>query len=150
MADHAGADRFRQDQGVAGPRLCIIEYPVGMNIAQNSIAELRFLVLDRMAADDGYAGLGHLVDAALHDPFVDLVKIRACRKRRDVQGDQRLAAHGVDVGQRVGRRDRTEPVAIVHDRREEIRGQDHGNIVRDAVHARIVGVRSAHEHVRVG
>jgi len=82
--------------------------------------------------------LGHLVDAPLHDLPVDLAEVRSARERRDVQRDHGASAHGVYIGKRVCCGDRTEPVGIVHDRREEVDGLHQRRPCIPPVHTPIV------------
>ena len=61
----------------------------------------------------------------------------------------RLGAHGVDVAQRVGRRDLAEHVRVVDDRREEIDRVDDRQVAPQAEHSRIVGRFRADNHIGV-
>ena len=55
------------------------------------------------------------------------------------QREERRAAHRVDVGDRVGRRDHPEVVRIVDDRHEEIRRRDDGLPLVELVNGGVVG-----------
>ena len=65
----------------------------------------------------------------------------------DGQCHQWLAAHGIDIGERVGGGDAAEVVGIIDDRHEEIGGGDDGLFVVDAVDGGIVGRFGAHQQV---
>ena len=65
------------------------------------------------------------------------------READDVHGSPRFAAHGVDVGQGVGRRDAAEAVGIVDHRGEEIHGLDQGLAGRKRQNCRVLVVAGA-------
>ena len=67
--------------------------------------------------------------AAGQDRRQDLGAERLDREGGDVERGQRRAAHRVDVADRVGRGDATEVVRVVDDRREEVDGLHHRQIV---------------------
>ena len=79
----------------------------------------------------------------------DLQIERVDRKRGDVQRTDRLAAHRVNVRQRVRGGDASEIVRIVDDGREEVDGLHDGQIVAQPKHARVVGGAETHEHALV-
>ena len=58
--------------------------------------------------------------------------------------------HGVDVAQRVGRGDLTEPVRIVYDRREKIDGLDQCEVLGNLIDPGIVRPLQSDNHVGVG
>ena len=68
----------------------------------------------------------------------------------EIKGRQRLAAHGVNVAERVGRGDRAKIVRPVDDGGEKIGREDQGQLVVDFVDGRIVGRGTAHQHVGIG
>jgi hypothetical protein len=61
------------------------------------------------------------------------------REARDIEGRQRLAAHGINVGEGIGRGNGAEKVRIVHNRGEKVHGQDQGGPVVEAKDSRVVG-----------
>ena len=69
------------------------------------------------------------------------------RPHQEVHGHERVAAHGVDVGQGVGRGDPAPVVGVVHDRREEVGGHHHRPMAVDAHHRRVVTVLQADDQV---
>ena len=69
------------------------------------------------------------------------------RPGHDVERGQGPPAHGVDVGQRVGRGDAAEVVGVVDDRREEVDGLHERELVGDPPHRRVVAGRRAHEQL---
>ena len=60
------------------------------------------------------------------------------RHADDRQRQDRRAAHGVDIRERVGRGDAAELERVVDDRHEEIGGRDHGLTVVEAVDGGVV------------
>ena len=63
------------------------------------------------------------------------------------QREDRPAAHGIDVGNRVGRGDAAEIERIVDDGREEIGGGDDGLLVVELVHRRVVAGFDADQQI---
>ena len=68
----------------------------------------------------------------------------------EVHRDDRGAAHGVDVGQRVGRGDPAERVRVVHDGGEEVRRQDQALAPGEADHGGVVAVVQTDHEFGVG
>src|SRR4029079_18593243 len=68
---------------------------------------------------------------------------------RQVQGRERLAAHGVEGGNRIGGGDLPGEVGIVDDGREEIARLNECNLVRETVDPRVVGCLRSDEEIRV-
>jgi hypothetical protein len=66
------------------------------------------------------------------------------------QRENRLAAHCIDVGQRIGRGNAAEVVRIVDDRHEKVGGGDNGLLVVQAVDGCIVGGFRADQQVGKG
>ena len=57
----------------------------------------------------------------------------------DVEGDQGLAPHGIDVGEGIGRRNLAKPEGIIHHRGEIVHGLHQGLSVIDPVGRAVVG-----------
>jgi hypothetical protein len=66
------------------------------------------------------------------------VRIQRLREGGDVEREQHLAAHRVDVAQGVGGGDGAEGVRIVDDRRKEIQRLDDRDVVREAIDSSVV------------
>ncbi len=66
---------------------------------------------------------------------------------RILRREERLPAHGVHVGDGVGRCDGAEVERIVHDRHEEVGGRDDRLAIVDAVDGRVVAGFDAHQQV---
>src|SRR5579875_3172607 len=69
------------------------------------------------------------------------------RPAEQVQRHQRLPAHGVDIGQRVGRGDPAERPGIVHHRGEEIRGRHDRPARAEPHHRGVVAVLDSDQQV---
>ena len=102
-----------------------------------------------MPAQHRAAHFAHLFEAAAQDGF-ERVQIAFGRKRHNRQRGNRRAAHGVNVAQRVSRRDRAERERVVHHGREEIYRLHQRQIGSDAIHPGIVRGIVADQHVRIG
>ena len=70
-------------------------------------------------------------------------------KADECQRGERLAAHGVNIAQRVGGGDLAEGVRIVDDGGEEVDCLHQRLIGRDLIHAGVVGVVEADQNVGV-
>ncbi len=82
-----------------------------------------------MAAGDRNAGLGADRRPARENVPHRLDRQLAERHAEDGQGEDRLAAHGIDVRQRIGGGDSAEIAGIVDHRHEEIGGGDDAGLV---------------------
>jgi hypothetical protein len=71
------------------------------------------------------------------------------RKADDIHGQKRLAAHCIDIAQRIGDGNLTEQIRIVDHGGKEIEGEDQSEIVAYAVHPCIIRLVHAHEKIRV-
>ena len=120
-----------------------------MNDARDGHPVLQLFVDDAVAADDDGPGRSHALGPT-PDDVGEHVEIKLpFRKPDDVEGRDRLAAHRVDVAQRVGGSDLAERVRVVHDRREEIDGVDDRQVVAQAEYSRIVGRLGSDDQIRM-
>ena len=102
-----------------------------------------------MAARDGAAGLNALVGAARQNLPRNL-NAQAAGNAQQVHGVARTPAHGVDVRQRVCRRDLAKQERVVDHRREEVDGLNESQVFANTEDTRIVGGIEPHEQVVVG
>ena len=100
-----------------------------MDASRHGKTILHFVVDDGVPTDDERAGFVHLVLPAAQDLAEDGDVQLVDGPADDVHRGQRLAAHGVDVGERVGRGDLSEAIRVIDDRREEIDRLDEGEII---------------------
>ncbi len=121
-----------------------------MDEAGDGEPELRLGIIDRVPADDDDPSLCALIRAALEDLTEHVEGELRAGEPRDVECEARRAPHGVHVAQRVRRRNRAEPVRLVHDRGEHVHGLDQRQVRGNAIHARIVRGVGGHKDGGVG
>jgi len=120
-----------------------------MNPAGDREAEFGLGVVDAVAAGDIDAGLAAFFGRAVEDAFEGLHRQTAGGKGDKIEGEEGLAAHGVDIAEGVGRSDGPEVVWIIDDGGEKIDGLDKSGLVINAVDRRIVAGLGADEQGRV-
>ena len=67
----------------------------------------------------------------------------------NIHGRQRLAAHGIDITQGIGRRYLTEQIGIIHNRRKKIHRLNQGDLRRQAVNSGVIRGFHADQKIRV-
>ena len=144
---HAAADPLGQQDDVARLRARVAQHALRVHEPSHSQPVLRFLIDDRVPAGHRSAGFAHLRCAAAQD-LRGHVRGQILREGRDVQREEHPAAHRVDVGHCVGRRDRAVFVGIVDDRREEIERLHQRALIIQRVDGRIVRRIEADEQLR--
>src|SRR6185437_2583165 len=148
--EEPGTDPFREDEDVADGGVGVAEDAARIGAAGHGDAELELFVDDGVATDDDRAGLVDLVLPAAQDFGEDLERQLAGGETDDVERGERLAAHGVDVGEGVGGGDLAEGVGVVDDRREEVDGLDEREIVGEDEHAGVVEGLAPDEEPGIG
>ena len=118
-----------------------------MNASSDRQAVLRLAIDHGVTARDDTARLGDLLDRALEDAL-ELRKWRVLGPGRDVESEEHLPAHRVDVRHRVGRTDRAGCIGVVDDRREEVERFDDRDVARDQVDRGVVGRVETDEQLR--
>ena len=149
--DHAGSERLGEVAVVAVTEPPVVNQPCGVGLTGRPEAELGPGVVDRVPADGEVHGLGGDLRCALEHrgehAHRQLVEVPA----DDVEGEQGLPAHRVDVGDRVGGRDPAPGPRVVDDRGDEVdrahdrpagRAGPHGGVVAGLDPHQEVGVRS--------
>jgi hypothetical protein len=86
--------------------------------------------------------------AAFQDLAHDLGRQLAERHAENGERHDRFAAHGVNVGNGVGRGDAAEIEGIVHDRREEVGGGNDAGVGVDLPHRGVVAGLRSHQKLR--
>ena len=104
---------------------------------------------DGVSAHDQSSRLVNLLLPSRQNCREHLERQLAGGKRDDVERGERLASHGVDVGQRVGGRDLPEVERIVDNGREEVDGLDERQIVGHSKNPRVVERLSSDQQSRV-
>ena len=135
---HAGAERLREEEPVAGPGAALAQQLVGMGGADHREAVLGLGIADRVAAGERAARLAHLGRRAREDLGHDVAR-QVLGEGRDRQREQHPAAHREDVRQRVRGGDLAEGPRVVHERREEVERADDREVVAHPVDRRVVG-----------
>jgi hypothetical protein len=118
-----------------------------MNLADHSHAVLGFGIVDGVAAgDEKPAGFGDVLapEENIAQEFVGKFLGVPTNK---VEGDQRRAPHGVDVGYCVGCGHATPSTSIVNHWCDEVGGDDKRAFGRQAIDGRVVTTRRADEQV---
>ena len=119
-ADDAGAERFGDEQHIAGLGAGVRGHARRIHGAGHGVAELDLLILHGVTAEQRHSGLAQLVEAAAKNrgdgPRLESI-LRKCRDRKR---RERTSAHRIDVADRVRGGDLAVGVRVVHDRREKI------------------------------
>ena len=145
--DDAGAERFGQDERVAVLDADVADNLVRMDDPGDRHAEFNFLVDNAVAADHHRAAFLDFVGAAFEN-FTENFDIHfPLGETDDVHASLGLAAHGINVAQRIGCRNLAEDVRIVDDGREKIHGVDDGQVGTQTIHPGVVGGFGADQHV---
>src|SRR5262249_7663621 len=144
------AESFGQYQLVAGPGRGVRKNLRRVNDAGDGHAELDLGIAHGVAADDDRAGRLTPLRTAAQNLTQPVEALLVVGEAHQVQGGLGRAGHRVDVAQGVRRRDLTVDERIIDDRWEEIDSLDDGDVVREAVHARIVVRLGADEQIRIG
>ena len=92
-----------------------------MNCSGNSVAKLDVVVADGVAADDRAVRFFHFVEAAA-DNLLEDCGVTFFRKADDGKRGDGFATHGINIAERIGRRDLPKSEWIVDDGCEKIHG----------------------------
>jgi hypothetical protein len=150
VVEDAETERLGQRQRAAGGRPVVAQQAVGVGEAGDRQAVLGFPVVDAVPAGEVRVGLGADVGAPAQHLGRELEGDQVARPGQQVDRQQRLAAHRVDVRQRVGGGDPAPVVGVVDDRGEEVGGGDDRAAAVDADRGPVIAVLDAHEQVAPG
>ena len=145
----SGAEGLGEKETVARERSRFGQDALWMDRAGDAEAILRLVVGDGMSAGDHRAGLGDLAGAPLKDRGQQ-VGGQVFGESGDVERQQDIATHGVDVAHAVRRRDRAVGPGIVDDRGEEVDRLNDRQLGRELVDRRVVAGLQTNQEVRVG
>ena len=98
------------------------------------------------AEDDwarGHVGLRGLTPARMSPVVRSMMKLK--RKSHDIHRCNRRAAHGVDIRERIRRRNPSKVIRVVDQRREEVDGLHQCQFFSKRKHRRIISRRRPHE-----
>ena len=124
----------------------LTQIAVGMDRADDREAVLRLGVADRVPAGEDRAGRANLLVGS-REHGADELGRKLLGKGRDREREQRRAAHGEDVVERVRRRDPAEERRVVDERREEVDREDERALVVEAIDGGVVRRVEADEEV---
>jgi hypothetical protein len=135
----AGTEWFRQEEDVAGLGGGVGDDAAWVDHAGYGEAIDGLRIFDGMAAGEGALGFLGFGGATLEDFVDDLVADEVDGHADDGEGGEGLAAHGVDVGERIGGGDLAVKVWVVDDGGEEVDGLDEGAFIVETIDSRVVG-----------
>ncbi len=116
------AERLGQGQRSPGHARVVAQQVPGVRHPGDGQAVLRLGVVDAVTAREVASGLGADLGAAAQHLGGQLERDPVARPGQEVEGDQRLATHRVDVRESVGRSDPAPVRGVVDDRGEEVGG----------------------------
>src|SRR3954464_6685188 len=108
-----------------------------MHASGDRETELRLTIDHGVTAGDHAARVAHRVDRP-GEHALELLERRVLGPRRDLEGEEDLSTHRVDIGHRVRGTDRAGSVGVVDDRWKEVERLDDRDVGRDEIHRRIV------------
>jgi hypothetical protein len=147
--EDARAQRLGEQEHVAGSGAAVQEHLLRVHQAGHRQAVLEFVVLDGVPADEQRPGLADLGQPPFHHLAEHALGHGLHRAGEDVHAQQRPAAHGVDVGERIGRGDAAEVKGVVDDGREEVHGLDERCGLVQTIHPGVVAGLAADQEIRI-
>ncbi|OPZ20050.1 MAG: hypothetical protein BWZ10_00770 [candidate division BRC1 bacterium ADurb.BinA364] len=147
--NHPRAQRLCQHEAIAWLGRVAGDNPSRIDQARDGESELDLFVVDAVAAEQRAAGFLQLERSAAQHSLQHGGIEAVDRIADDGQRRQRPTAHGVDVGERIGRRDLAEEKRIVHAGSEDIDGLHERGALVEPVHTRVVPGRSAEQHIGI-
>jgi hypothetical protein len=147
--ENSGADRLGQDECISSLHARIGQYPPGMNEPRHGKTELDFRIFNAVSSHKNGAGFMNLLQASPENLLQNVLVHGLDGKTHHVHGRNRPSSHGVDVAQRIGRRNAPEIVWIIDDGRDEVESLHQGQIVGQTINPRVVGSLPTHQEVGV-
>ncbi len=129
--DDPDTQRLGEHQGLPGLQTRVGEDPGRVDLTDDRQPELGFGIVDGVAARNDEAGGGRDRSRTGQDLTEELVRQFLGVPADQIQSQQRPAAHGVDVGHRVGRGDATPRVGVVDQGGDEVGGDNKRAVVVD-------------------
>ncbi len=142
------AQRLAQHQDIARPGVRIAPDPIRVHQAQANQPIDGFKHVDAVAAGNRNARFTADAGAALEHAAYNLGRQLGNRHAHQRQRHDGRAAHGVDIGQGIGRRDATKIKRIVDYRREKIGGGNQRLIVVKPIDGSIIAGLGTHQQFR--
>ena len=147
--DDADAEGLRKDQHVSRLRAAVGPDPLRVHEAADRKPVNRLCSVNGMSAGDDGAGLIGLVVAAPQN-FLDGLLLHAVGNAHDVEAELRLAAHGINIAEGIGRRDLPVKEGIVHNRRKKVRGLDQCPFLVQKINAGVITFVIAYQQTIIG
>ena len=141
---YCGTQWLGDHEYIAGNGTSLAENLVGVNKSLHSKAKDWFRIANRVPAGNGTAGFGHNGCSGFKD-CRDRLAWEVLGERSDIDSDGDSPTHRKYVAARVRRRDRSEVTGMVHQRREEVGGAHHCEVVGDLVHGCIIERGESHD-----
>src|SRR5688572_9163447 len=120
-----------------------------MNDSGDGHAVFDLFIDDAVTAYDDRATFPDFVGAAFEDFAQDLDVHLPLGKTDEIQTGLGLAAHSVDVAERIRRRDLPKGIGVIDNRGEEIDGVDDGKVRSQAKYSRVVRRLRPDQHIDV-
>src|SRR5450432_1696877 len=117
--DHAHAKRLGQDQDIPGLRTPFGHDLVWRNDTSYRQTEFWLIVLNCVSPNNGSARRHYPIRTAAQN-FREDRRIKVFGKGSQIEGEQHVAAHGVNVTHGIGSRNGTEGIRVIYHRWEEI------------------------------
>ncbi len=122
---------------------------VGVDRSHDDQPVFDFVVLDRVATHHYHTGLPGHFRPTPEDLSQYRVRDLVLGETGYVERRRGAGAHGVEVAERVRRRDPPEIERVIDDRREKIHRQDERTVIRDAIYPGVVRCCVSHQEVRI-
>ena len=152
VVQQAHPERLGQRDRQACLRGVVAQQTVRAGGAGDGHAVLGFGIVDRVPADDRHSGLLRDRETAGEHLLQQLVGQDLAGPADEVDRDHGVAAHRVDVAERVRGRDPSPVVGVVDHGGEEVRGGEHGRVAvgpADPHGGGVIPVVQAHDHLVV-
>ena len=147
--DDSGSQRLGQDEQIPGARGGVGHHAAGRDQSRDGKSENRLRIANGMPPHDRATGFGRFGEPAAQNIGNRFFREKILGHPHDVQRRQGTAAHGIDIGQRIGGGDLPVQKGIIHDGREKIDGLHQGAIAVNAINAGVIGGGGAHEQMGI-
>ena len=147
--DDASAKGFGEEEAVARTQAGFGQELVVLNNAEGNETKFGFFILDGMPAGDHDASFEGFFSRTAHDSL-GYFKGQCGRQGGNIEREEGLTAHRIDVREGIGSRYRAEVVGIVHDGGEKVDGGYERMLLVEAPNSSIVGGFKPDEKIRVG
>jgi len=147
--DDACAKRFGEEESVAGAGAGFGQQTVAAGNPEHDQPEFRFIILDRMSTGDDRPSFAGFFRGAADDSLGELERQRG-REGGDVEGEERLAAHRVNVRKGICGSNRAVIVGVIHNRGEKVHRGDEGLLLVETPNSSVISGIEPDEQFRAG